>query len=465
MKFSGRILSLLFLLTLLGVVESFKIGNIFNDNFDTCPPNNCEGDISVVVDASSDGLTQQLFQKEKDLIKNNLSSTWNDYTRIYLTWYDKGTTSVNNFGSPYDKDEFDKIIDAIPYDSGTNITKVLQFLSGNSPDTKYQSTIVFISTGTSADILNSKPYADDLKSRGALIFVILGNILTKDILSFLNPTAVVIWDFRDETAQSVVDGVVNNLACASKCSNGGTTTPGTQIFTGFPTLAHTTTPPSHVFTGFPTIAHQTTSPVHGYTSFPPNGHSTIPPSKGPYVPAKADIIFSLAASSTKISIDQFIAQISLFQTDDVLSKSYTHYERFGFVAYSDYPQAVVQLNEVSNRTVVQHMIVNGINQGDGNSLTNLVLGLADKNFLNYTPKTKQKHYIFLDNLDIGDLLTARDEITNLLKNKQVSVYLISFNSLIDQEILSTFQATGTFEWDITDETNSDLIKFISKTIK
>uniref|UniRef100_A0A0N5BBW0 Uncharacterized protein n=1 Tax=Strongyloides papillosus TaxID=174720 RepID=A0A0N5BBW0_STREA len=73
MKFSWRILGLLFLLTKIGVVESFKIGNIFND-INTCPPNNCEGDISVVVDPPSDGLTQQLFQREKDLIKNKLSS-------------------------------------------------------------------------------------------------------------------------------------------------------------------------------------------------------------------------------------------------------------------------------------------------------------------------------------------------------------------------------------------------------
>uniref|UniRef100_A0A0N4ZA64 VWFA domain-containing protein n=1 Tax=Parastrongyloides trichosuri TaxID=131310 RepID=A0A0N4ZA64_PARTI len=418
----------------------------------------CYGNTVFVLDASSDGLNTDSFEKEISFVKNSISTRISDYTRILLSWYNQESSfSAKYFGYFNESNSFDNALDTIELKPGSDLNSMLGYVGDcvknfNSVKT---STFVFVSTLNNNNIEILKTNANYLKNKGSLNFIILGNVIEITDLLPLSPTSVIVWDFSDETRESIINFILDKMICVNPCSFPTTSTQITPNVSLTPTTSSVTlTPTTPIVTITPTstVTFSSTATYIPVTSDP----------EVPYNPCESDIIFSLVMSKNDFTVEQLISQKIIFDDDNILKPEYTHYERFGFVSYSETPIVVVPLYKYTNRTTIQQQLNSNLTPQNGNNFTSLINSLSSDSFLEFLPNKEQKHYIFLDNLSIDDVISSKIAIKNLMK--RASVYLISFNSLINTNIITTFGATNTYVWDTTDTKNEGLINFITSTI-
>ncbi|CEF70423.1 von Willebrand factor, type A domain-containing protein [Strongyloides ratti] len=206
----------------------FEIKNSYCYNND--PIKNCNTDIVISVDASSDALIPILFQKEIALIRDNLTSNWNDFSKVALTWYNEIPFVKNQIGDIKNKNQFNQLLNNIQLSDGSKLSSLLNALNntiiltpGNS-----LSTFVFISMTSADEINEAKKYANDLKAKGALNFIILGNIVNKNDLEPLNPSNIFYWTFADHCINQLQDFFVKSLNCDNNCIDTSTQIPVTS---------------------------------------------------------------------------------------------------------------------------------------------------------------------------------------------------------------------------------------------
>uniref|UniRef100_A0A0N5C253 VWFA domain-containing protein n=1 Tax=Strongyloides papillosus TaxID=174720 RepID=A0A0N5C253_STREA len=204
------------------------------------PLQNCDTDIILSIDASTDALPSLLFQKEINLIRDNITLDWTNFNKVALTWYNEKPFVTYKFGQINSKSQFDNFLNAIQQSSGSKLSLLLNELN-NIPTTlgNKLSTFIFISSSTNEEINEAIQYANQLKQKGTLNFIILGNIITETDLKPLNASNIFYWTFADYCIEPLINFFINSLDCKQQCSNA--TTPNSLITTTIPPITISST--------------------------------------------------------------------------------------------------------------------------------------------------------------------------------------------------------------------------------
>uniref|UniRef100_A0A0K0FAJ8 VWFA domain-containing protein n=1 Tax=Strongyloides venezuelensis TaxID=75913 RepID=A0A0K0FAJ8_STRVS len=213
----------------------FEVEENFCQNGD--PLQNCDTDIIISIDASKDALPSLLFQKEISLIRDNITLDWTNFNKVALTWYNEKPFITYKFGQINSKSQFDNFLNIIQQASGSKLSLLLNELN-NIPTTlgNKLSTFVFISSSTNEEINNAIQYADQLKQKGTLNVIILGNIISETDLKPLNASNIFYWTFADYCIEPLRNFFINSLDCKQQCSNATTPNSLTTTTTTIPPI-------------------------------------------------------------------------------------------------------------------------------------------------------------------------------------------------------------------------------------
>uniref|UniRef100_A0A0N4Z4F0 VWFA domain-containing protein n=1 Tax=Parastrongyloides trichosuri TaxID=131310 RepID=A0A0N4Z4F0_PARTI len=205
----------------------------------------CDGQIIISIDSSTN-LNQTSFTDEINVMKYNITSSWENFGKVALSNYDSVAYTHFTFRTIKDMAQFDKDLDRIKQSVGSNLTDLLLELNDlKLPLSKTLSTFIFISTLTNETAQESMEYAIKLKDKGTLNFIVLGDMVQDDILNILNPTNVFKWDFDNGKVDDMNTFFNDSMICEYRCVDSGTTIeyPSTSES---PTSIETTMSPSNV---------------------------------------------------------------------------------------------------------------------------------------------------------------------------------------------------------------------------
>uniref|UniRef100_A0A0N4Z4E2 VWFA domain-containing protein n=1 Tax=Parastrongyloides trichosuri TaxID=131310 RepID=A0A0N4Z4E2_PARTI len=219
----------------------FDVSNPSCQNYG--PIENCDTDIIFSVDASIDVLPPFLFDMEINLIKDNITNNWNNFNQVALIPYTQEPNLAYSFGSIQSKTQFDLDLSSISQSNGTSLSELLKGLNTLTVTPGSQlSTFVFITYTTTDELTKAKIYADQLKAKGTLNFIILGNLITADDLNPLNASNIFYWTFSTQCISPLVNFVETSLSCSNQCNNTSTILSTTTITPTTTVITSTSSP-------------------------------------------------------------------------------------------------------------------------------------------------------------------------------------------------------------------------------
>ncbi|CEF70422.1 Hypothetical protein SRAE_2000505400 [Strongyloides ratti] len=202
----------------LNYTNSLVSSNCFNQKNEiknTIPFSDCKTIITIAVDSSSDSLLSILFSDyELNLIKNNITANWVDFSNVNLVWYSGTPTVRMTTGTMETKSNFDYILTLIKQTSGSNLNKLTEKLL-NIPQVSDDnvSTFIFIAQYYNNDYESTYQNIQMLKQKGSVNFIILGNVVKTEDLESLNPSNIFYWNFDTKCIPLILQFFQNSLSC------------------------------------------------------------------------------------------------------------------------------------------------------------------------------------------------------------------------------------------------------------
>uniref|UniRef100_A0AAF5D7F3 VWFA domain-containing protein n=2 Tax=Strongyloides stercoralis TaxID=6248 RepID=A0AAF5D7F3_STRER len=439
----------------------------------------CDTDIIFAIDASNEALFPLLFDMEISVIKNSLATNSLDYKKVALSWYNKNVTTIP-FGTFNIKNDFDNTLSNISLNDGSSLSKLLSDLNTlQSTNFDSISTYIFISYISPEEIINSIENAGNLKMKGSLNFIILGNVVTRDDLELLNPSNIFYWDFSSQCITNMVSFFNKTLDCSKKSSY-KTTQTITNTTTPIETTPVATTPIETTSIKTTPVA---TTPIEITsikttsnlltTASVPQTHETSTTTKfissttttiltttttTPIKPSgkcQDNIVIAIDASTNFLSDIQFEYQKNLVKYN--ITKNYQNFKLLSIAGYSNNVSEFFPYGTIIDRpTLIKD--VDSITRGSGSSLSTLMEKLS--NFI-VTPGNLQSTFIFLS-------FTTDDEIKNsinyskILKNKGTLNFIILGNSLTQS--LQPLNPSNTYNFFFLDSKVPSLLSWFNSSM-
>uniref|UniRef100_A0AAF5I2G8 VWFA domain-containing protein n=1 Tax=Strongyloides stercoralis TaxID=6248 RepID=A0AAF5I2G8_STRER len=435
----------------------------------------CDTDIIFAIDASNEALFPLLFDMEISVIKNSLATNSLDYKKVALSWYNKNVTTIP-FGTFNIKNDFDNTLSNISLNDGSSLSKLLSDLNTlQSTNFDSISTYIFISYISPEEIINSIENAGNLKMKGSLNFIILGNVVTRDDLELLNPSNIFYWDFSSQCITNMVSFFNKTLDCSKKSSY-KTTQTITNTTTPIETTPVATTPIETTSIKTTPVA---TTPIEITsikttsnlltTASVPQTHETSTTTKfissttttiltttttTPIKPSgkcQDNIVIAIDASTNFLSDIQFEYQKNLVKYN--ITKNYQNFKLLSIAGYSNNVSEFFPYGTIIDRpTLIKD--VDSITRGSGSSLSTLMEKLI-------TPGNLQSTFIFLS-------FTTDDEIKNsinyskILKNKGTLNFIILGNSLTQS--LQPLNPSNTYNFFFLDSKVPSLLSWFNSSM-
>uniref|UniRef100_A0A0K0FBS2 VWFA domain-containing protein n=1 Tax=Strongyloides venezuelensis TaxID=75913 RepID=A0A0K0FBS2_STRVS len=170
--------------------------------------------ISIVFDISSDILSNELFVDMKNILKNNISTEIPNFTQVSFTTFSRDINTILNFGNFKNKDDFLEFVESLKQSPGFILSNVLNTVNNlATPSTTKLSTFVIISNYDKEEIANSIVYANKLRQKGSLNFVILGRGIKPVQLLSLEPSSIYAINFDNNDTKQLTAFFYNSLSC------------------------------------------------------------------------------------------------------------------------------------------------------------------------------------------------------------------------------------------------------------
>uniref|UniRef100_A0A0K0ESK8 VWFA domain-containing protein n=1 Tax=Strongyloides stercoralis TaxID=6248 RepID=A0A0K0ESK8_STRER len=377
----------------------------------TLKPNLC--DVIISIDNSNDTLFIDEFKYEKEIIINNISTIFSDFSRVAVSLYSSSFTA-KNFGSMENKNEFIDFINKSYQHSGTNLTQNLYNLNLISSDASNKvSTFIFIGTKDLTDLKNAVISAKNLENKGNLYFIIVGTYVTKrDLVGLTLSNNIYVWDFANCPISQLMSFITKNSICDS-------------------TKTLTTETPSDIKPLF-------------------------------YVPCKSLLIFAITTSSDMLNEDLYQKELDLFTKNNIIDEDFNHFERISVATYNQYPQVAINFNETTSLDEFNLKLFSKMQKNylKGNSLTNLLEGLSSEYFFNYDSNLTKNYFIFVSNLTFNDIKTAKQYANIINQNNGNLNFIILDNT--DPLIFQQLNGKNILTWsdDASDTVSDFLINYI-----
>uniref|UniRef100_A0A0K0EIP5 VWFA domain-containing protein n=1 Tax=Strongyloides stercoralis TaxID=6248 RepID=A0A0K0EIP5_STRER len=199
-------------------INSHISSNCFTQNNEiknTIPYSDCNTDVTLAVDSSTDSLLPILFSDyEEGLIKNNITSNWTDFSNVNLVWYSENPNVHMTIGTMETRSNFEFILSLIKQSSGSNLDKLIEKLL-NIPQTSGNnvSTFIFIAQYYKNNMENTYKNIQLLKQKGSVNFIILGNVAKIQDLEPLQPSNIFYWNFYLKCIPLILQFFQNSLTC------------------------------------------------------------------------------------------------------------------------------------------------------------------------------------------------------------------------------------------------------------
>ncbi|CEF70420.1 von Willebrand factor, type A domain-containing protein [Strongyloides ratti] len=407
--------------------------------------NDCNTNIIFAVDASNEALFPLLFDMEINVIQNHIASASLDYKKVSLSWYNKNVTTIpfNIFNV---KSDFDNALLNISLNNGSSLSNLLYNLNKLEPSNCNPiSTYIFVSYINPQDLMNSIENSKNLKNKGSLNFIILGNIISRNDLEHLNPSNIFYWDFSSHCISNMVSFFNKTLSCnINRCPE------ETTISTNNPTTVNTIITTSNSQSKETSII--TTSKVSSTTILTSTTTTTITPSG---TCNNNNIVIAIDSSTDVLSQIQFEYQKNLVKYN--ITKDYKNFNLLSIAGYSNIVSEFFPYNTILDRQTLIND-VNLISQNYGSSLSTVMKNLSN---IVVTPGNLQSTFIFIS-------FTSDDEINKSiiyaqnLRNKGSLNFVILGNSLTQS--LQPLKPSNTYNFYFLDSNIPSLVSWFNSSM-
>uniref|UniRef100_A0A0N4ZA65 VWFA domain-containing protein n=1 Tax=Parastrongyloides trichosuri TaxID=131310 RepID=A0A0N4ZA65_PARTI len=395
----------------------------------------CKSNIILALDASSDVISKDQFEKQISVLTESIIKDWNHYERVALSWYNSVPSTFFSFNSINSYEEFVSDIQLAHQSKGYSLAGVLASLADLETNNTFpMSTFVYISQVIDEDIEASREFAKKLLQKGSLNFIILTYNVTEVQLSkllSLYPSRFWYWAFENSEVEELGQFFIGAMRCDNSRTTIQTRTPTTTV----QQMTSTTT------------AQQRTSTTTQVTS-------TLP-----YYPCNSSIIFSIPNSNESLSTTQYNSLIKLLSSNRIIESYWNHFERLSTISFNTIPSVSVPFNTITNKDSFNIMISQLTQSANPNSLTSLL------QFLSTYPTFSQpsNYFIFIGKTSLNDLEESKKYSKNI--SMQGSLNFIIIDNDIDPSSLNPYFYNNLFLWNSTSSNYSnDLGNFILNSI-
>uniref|UniRef100_A0A0N5A491 VWFA domain-containing protein n=1 Tax=Parastrongyloides trichosuri TaxID=131310 RepID=A0A0N5A491_PARTI len=363
-------------------------------------------DIAFAIDASSDILLINDFNKQIAIVRDNVSALITNFQRVYITAYNNKVLEQFNFNSMNYRNDFQNNINTYTLDSGSSLSNVLLTIALTTPPSCGKlSTFVFISKYDPVEIQNSILVAETLKNRGSLNFIILGTDIKPENLSILSPSAILRFDFATCSPEEITNFYLLSKTCGISNSPSCTTT--------------TLPPPTTIIT-------TTQSPIIVTTS-------TQPPT------TNCNVAFAVDLSADKLIPTYFNSEIHSIR--DNVSTLFSDFSKVALFGYNAQMTGIQDFGTMFTRNDFMN-IINTYQQSNG-----LNLYKALETLVNLAPYDcgYQVSFLFLSekNSDIVDGRQLAAEIRN-----KGSLNIIILGTALKEEDLIPMNPSSIYVFDL-----------------
>uniref|UniRef100_A0A0K0FAJ6 VWFA domain-containing protein n=1 Tax=Strongyloides venezuelensis TaxID=75913 RepID=A0A0K0FAJ6_STRVS len=428
-------------------------------------PSECQDNIVIAVDASTDVLSSDQFEYQKNLVKYNITQNYTNFMLLSLAGYNSIVSSFFPYNSIGGRKALINDVDLIIQQGGSSLSTLMEKLnslpltSGN-----LQSTFIFISHVTVDEILKSQKYSTLLKNKGTLNFIILSNIISEDDLKDLDLSNVYTFYFLDSNVPTLTFWFNKSMACNNyimPTSNHQTTTVTSEI--GSTTQATITTNSSTTSSLTSTTSSVITSTLNSQTpeTTTPYTTSTIVSSTNPCIegyPEKicdGQIILAVDASNN-LNTTLFKNEIDVIRND--ITYGWNNFEKIALTWYND-KTTILTFRTIVNRKEFE-IDLSVINQESGLSLTNL---LSNLNNLKLPLSNTLSTFIFISSTTNDDIDNSV-EYAKSLKNKGTLNFIVLGNNNQSMDLEEKLKPSNIFYYDFSMRNVTDLVKFFNDSM-
>uniref|UniRef100_A0A0N5A0M0 VWFA domain-containing protein n=1 Tax=Parastrongyloides trichosuri TaxID=131310 RepID=A0A0N5A0M0_PARTI len=380
-----------------------------------------ECNIVIAMDTSSDKLQQGDFQNEQNIVANYISGAINDFSRVMLMGYDTNVEQIYSFGSMYNKNSFVNNVNTYTQRPGSSLSKLFaSLLSVPVPYNEKLSIYIFISEYNANEIQLSQYYAQQLKSRATINFIIIGNdVFPNYLLGLTNSENVFVYTLEDCDINLLVNFFTKNLDCYKESCISPTLPPITIPFT---------------------IPISTTTP-------------------------KPDCLCYETVHNVQLAIDVSYDKIptTLFGIEkeilNKISNIIPDFKQFAYLSYAENVQAFNNFNDFTTQYAYNNF-VNSLTQTNGSRLSLAMKSLTQTTAPNSGVVTT---YVMLSELSITEI-EASVEYARILNSRGPINYIIFGDDILPSDIAHLYP-TNIFTVTLGECDIDNLIIDIEKTIQ
>ncbi|CEF61326.1 von Willebrand factor, type A domain-containing protein [Strongyloides ratti] len=383
------------------ICPSFSLTNGKPDNQDSFCGAFC--DIAFAFDSSSDVLDSDLFNSEINITLLNIVPIIADYDRVATISYNQDVTNFQNFGSFNTKQDLDNYLLSLSQGSGSRLSLALAKLDSlNPPDNGKLSSFVFVTKYDAQEFQNAIPYAESLRKKGSLNFIILGTAVTKKQIEQLNPSNIFALTFGNACSNEIEIFYYKSLTCGS---NSCITTPK---------------PP-------------TTKCISQET--------------------QCNVIISIDSSSDVLS-DFFFYEVKDLIASNI-SSVFTNFNKIAIQAYNSQIQTIATFNSITNVNDFRNK-VNSIVQGQG---SNFYESLVAINNMIPTKAVDVSTYIFISKNDTNDFIKSAPIAAEIKAKGSLNIIIVG--DALNPNDIEILNPTKYIIYDLSSCDNSAIVNFFS----
>uniref|UniRef100_A0A0N5C251 VWFA domain-containing protein n=1 Tax=Strongyloides papillosus TaxID=174720 RepID=A0A0N5C251_STREA len=399
-------------------------------------PSKCQDNIVIAVDASSNVLSNDQFEYQKNLVKYNITQNYTNFMLLSLAGYNSIVSTFFPYNSIGGRKTLINDVDLIVQQSGSSLSTLMEKLnslplaSGN-----LQSTFIFISDITVDEILKSQKYSTLLKNKGTLNFIILANIISADDLKDLDPSNVYNFYFLDSNVPTLTSWFNKSMACNNyimPTSTQQTTTVTSEIVSTTQAITTTNSPTTSSLTS------TTSSSVVTSTLNSPTPEITTP------------------YASNNLNTTSFNDEIDVIRSD--ITYGWNDFKKIALTWYND------KTTILTFRTIVSRkefdIDLSKITQESGLSLTNL---LSNLNSLKLPLSNTLSTFIFISSTTNDDIDNSV-EYAKSLKNKGTLNFIVLGDINQSMYLEEKLNPSNIFYYDFSMGNAPNLVKFFNDSM-
>uniref|UniRef100_A0A0K0E739 COesterase domain-containing protein n=1 Tax=Strongyloides stercoralis TaxID=6248 RepID=A0A0K0E739_STRER len=180
----------------------------------------CNSSIIFSLTTSIDFTSELQFQKQLNLLSSNniIEIYWNHFERIAVVSYNLNPNISINFNSVIDKNTFnDQLIKNVKRsNTGNSILKLLNLLSSDNFSyniNKPTNHFIFITSVDYNELKQSLKYSTILTKNGSLNFIVIGDNISTNDLTMLNPNGVYKINLNNPNYLALSNFILSNIKC------------------------------------------------------------------------------------------------------------------------------------------------------------------------------------------------------------------------------------------------------------